>query len=103
MAPLVGVVPAVCQLRRGNVSPSCRKDVTVTPANEAGDARSGEPADVVRGTVLSCAGVGKPVSVFFAAPGGGGGTYGDTADLTLVLPDGALPAQAAAMPAVSVG
>jgi hypothetical protein len=35
MAPLVGVVPEVCQLRRGNVSPSCRKDVTVTPANEA--------------------------------------------------------------------
>jgi hypothetical protein len=64
---------------------------------------AGNPADVVRGTVLSCAGVGKPVSAFFAAPGGGGGTYSDTADPTLVLPDGALPAQVAATLAVSVG
>jgi hypothetical protein len=64
---------------------------------------AGNPADVVGGTVRSCAGVGTPVSVFFAAPGGGGGTYSDTADLTLVLPNGALPAQVAAALAVSVG
>jgi hypothetical protein len=64
---------------------------------------AGNPGDVVRGTVLACAGVGKPVSVFFAAPGGGGGTYSDTADLALVLPSGSLPAQVTATLAVSVG
>ncbi len=64
---------------------------------------AGNPADVVRGVTRSCAGVGKPVSVFFAAPGGGGGAYSDTASLTLALPGVTLPAQVTATLAVSVG
>ncbi len=64
---------------------------------------AGNPADVVRGVGRSCAGVGKPVSVFFAAPGGGGGTYSDTAGLTLVVPGGTLPPQVTVTLAVSVG
>jgi len=64
---------------------------------------AGNPGDVVRGVAHSCAGAGEPVSVFFAAPGGGGGTYSDTADLRLVVPGGTLPAHLAATLAVSVG
>ncbi len=64
---------------------------------------AGNPADVVRGVARSCAGVGEPVSVFLAAPGGGGGTYGDGADLTLALPEGTLPTRVTARLTVSVG
>jgi len=63
---------------------------------------AGNPADVVRGVQHSCAGVGGAVSVFFAAPEGGGGTYSDTADLTLLIPGGNLPAQVTASVAVTV-
>jgi hypothetical protein len=50
----------------------------------------------------SCAGAGEAVPVFFAAPQGGGGTYSDTANLTLLLPDGTFPADLTASLAVSV-
>ncbi len=63
---------------------------------------AGNPNDVVRGVPPSCAGVGGTVSVFFAAPQGGGGTYSDTADLTLLVPGGTLPAQVTASLAVAV-
>ena len=62
---------------------------------------AGNPGDA-RGVPFSCAGVGGTVSVFFAAPQGGGGTFSDTADLTLLIPGGNLPAQATASLAVSV-
>ena len=48
---------------------------------------AGNPGDA-RGVQLSCAGVGEPVSVFFAPPQGGGGTFSDTAELTLIIPGG---------------
>ena len=64
---------------------------------------AGNPADVVHGAARSCAGAGAPVSVFFAAPGGGGGTYSDTAGLTLAVPEGTLPPQVTVTLAVSVG
>jgi len=63
---------------------------------------AGNPGDIVRGEVLSCAGAGDPVSVFWAAPGGGGGTFSDTAALRLVVPGGTLPAQATASLAIAV-
>jgi len=63
---------------------------------------AGNPGDVVRGEALSCAGVGDPLTVFWAAPGGGGGTFSDTAVLRLVVPGGKLPAEATASFAVAV-
>ncbi len=63
---------------------------------------AGNLNDVVRRVPLSCAGVGGTVSVFFAAPQGGGGTFSDTADLTLLMPGGTLPAQVTASLAVAV-
>ncbi len=47
---------------------------------------AGNPDDVVRGAPRSCAGSGRPIPVFFAAPGGGGGTYSDSAGLELIVP-----------------
>jgi len=63
---------------------------------------AGNPADVVRQAERSCAGVGGTVTLFSAAPGGGGGAYGDTASLSLLLPGGALPDQVTASLTVSV-
>jgi hypothetical protein len=42
----------------------------------------------VRGAKNSCGGLGEPVSVFYAPSGGGGGTFTDTASLTLSIPAG---------------
>ncbi len=47
---------------------------------------AGNPGDVVRGAPRSCAGTGRPIPVFWAAPGGGGGTYSDSAGLALIVP-----------------
>jgi hypothetical protein len=63
---------------------------------------AGNPADVVRSSPRACAGPGDPISMFFAAPGGGGGNYSDTANVTLAVPNGPLPAGATASLAVSV-
>jgi len=62
---------------------------------------AGNPGDA-RGVPFSCAGLGGVVSVFFAPPQGGGGTFSDTADLTLLIPGGSLPAQVTASLAVTV-
>jgi hypothetical protein len=63
---------------------------------------AGNPADVVRSSPRACAGPGDPISVFFAAPGGGGGVYSGTASVALAVPNGTLPAGATASLAVSV-
>jgi hypothetical protein len=63
---------------------------------------SGNPADIVRGDDRSCAGVGQPLAVFWAAPGGGGGTYRDAAALAVIVPGGDLPHRLVATVAVSV-
>jgi hypothetical protein len=63
---------------------------------------AGNPADVVRSSPRACAGPGDPLSVFFAAPGEGGGEYSDTAVIDLVLPSGASPSGATASIAVAV-
>ena len=63
---------------------------------------SGNPSDIVRGNVRSCAGLGQALPVFWAASGGGGGTYRETAGLTLVLPGSTLPAQVTATLALGV-
>ncbi len=47
---------------------------------------AGNPDDDVRGAPRACAGSGRPIPVFFAAPGGGGGTYSDSAGLELIVP-----------------
>jgi hypothetical protein len=47
---------------------------------------AGNPADVVRRAPSSCGAPGEPISLFFAAPGGGGGTYTGTAGLSLDVP-----------------
>ena len=62
----------------------------------------GNPADVVRAAPPSCAAAGQPLPVFWAAPGGGGGTYRDTATLALLVPGPGLPAHLTASLAVSV-
>jgi hypothetical protein len=49
---------------------------------------AGNPGEV-RSAKNSCGGVGEPVSVLFAPPGGGGGTFTDTASLKLRFPGGA--------------
>ena len=64
---------------------------------------AGNPSDVVQGEARSSAGIGQPVSVFWAAPGGGGGTYRDTATLTVLVGNGSLPAHVTASLAVAVG
>jgi hypothetical protein len=63
---------------------------------------AGNPADIVRSSPRACAGPGDPIAVFFAAPGGGGGEYSDTAGVALTLPDGASPAGVTASLVVSV-
>jgi hypothetical protein len=63
---------------------------------------AGNPQDVVRRAPRSCAGRGQSIPVFEAAPGGGGGTYSDTADLVLVLPAGTPPENLTASLAVAV-
>jgi hypothetical protein len=64
---------------------------------------AGNPADIVRGARSSCTHGGQTASVFWAAPGGGGGTYSDTASVLLSLPGGGtLPSGATASVAVSV-
>jgi hypothetical protein len=58
---------------------------------------AGNPADMVRSSPRACAGPGDPITVFFAAPGGGGGT----ASVDVVVPSGA-PAVGSANLAVTV-
>jgi hypothetical protein len=63
---------------------------------------AGNPADIVRSSPRACAGPGDPLIVFFAAPGGGGGEYSDTAGVALVLPNGTAPSGLTASLAVAV-
>jgi hypothetical protein len=63
---------------------------------------AGNPADIVRSSPRACAGPGDPLTVFSAAPGGGGGEYSDTAGVALVLPNGASPSGVTASLAVAV-
>ncbi len=63
---------------------------------------AGNPADVVRSSPRACAGPGDPLSVFSAAPGGGGGEYSDTAGVVLVLPNGTSPSGVTASLALAV-
>jgi hypothetical protein len=49
---------------------------------------SGNPGDVVQASSDTCGQMGSTLPVFFAAPGGGGGTYNDTASLVLSVPAG---------------
>jgi hypothetical protein len=49
---------------------------------------AGNTADVVRSAHFSCVGLGASTLVFWAAPGGGGGSYTDGADLVLHVPSG---------------
>ncbi len=100
---LVGWRATVSMQGVGGVSAATLAHAQLCASAPAPTVVAGNPADVVRGVAHSCAGVGTPVSVFFAAPGGGGGMYSDTADLTLVLPEGTLPAPVTAILSVSVG
>lgn len=54
---------------------------------DAVDVVAGNPPEV-RSATGSCGTLGVPLAVFFAAPNGGGGTFSDTAGLTLQLPAG---------------
>jgi hypothetical protein len=63
---------------------------------------AGNPADIVRSSPRACAGPGGHITVFSAAPGGGGGQYSDVADIVLVVPHGTVSAAATASFAVSV-
>ena len=63
---------------------------------------AGNPADIVRSSPRACAGPGGLLTVFFAAPGGGGGEYSDTAGLAVVLPNGTDAANPTATLAVAV-
>lgn len=63
---------------------------------------AGNPNDVVRGDHRACGRLGDPIPLFFAAPNGGGGTYRDTAHLTLVVPGDLHPDQVTASLAVAV-
>jgi hypothetical protein len=68
-------------------------DTPTVVAGNPGDARAATP---------SCGRFGEPVSVFFAPAGGGGGTFADTAVLTLGLPAGITANPASATLAVTV-
>ena len=54
---------------------------------DAVDVVAGNPPEV-RSATGSCGTLGDPLAVFFAPPNGGGGTFSDTAGLTLQLPAG---------------
>jgi hypothetical protein len=62
---------------------------------------AGNPPEVRSGT-RTCGNAGDPLTVFFAPPNGGGGTFSDTAALTLDLPSGAASSQLTASLAVAV-
>lgn len=49
---------------------------------------AGNPADRVVAARPSCTAAGRPVPLVRAAPGGGGGTYEDTATIELFVPQG---------------
>ncbi|MGC8464200.1 MAG: hypothetical protein ACP5P9_11105 [Acidimicrobiales bacterium] len=49
---------------------------------------AGNPADRVVAARPSCAAAGRAVPLFRATPGGGGGTYEDSADVELFVPTG---------------
>jgi hypothetical protein len=62
---------------------------------------AGRPSEV-RSATRSCGRVGEPLSVFFAPPNGGGGTFSDAASLSLVLPATSSAGQVTASLAVAV-
>jgi hypothetical protein len=62
---------------------------------------AGNPGEV-RAATQSCGGVGGPVSVFFAPASGGGGTFTDTAALTLRIPAGGAPNPMTATLAITI-
>jgi hypothetical protein len=86
---LVGWNAAVSLQAIGGVSASqlagARLCVTPHPPTVV----AGNPGEV-RAATPSCGGVDQPVAVFSAPPGGGGGTFDDTARLTLRIPAGAV-------------
>ena len=70
---LNGVTPTELAQARLCVSP----DAVVTVAGRTSEVRSGRDA---------CGNVGDPLTLFFAPPGGGGGTFDDTGRVTLESP-----------------
>ena len=62
---------------------------------------AGNPPEVRSGN-MTCGNAGDPLRVFYAPPNGGGGTFSDTATLTLRLPNGAGSNQVTASLAVAV-
>jgi hypothetical protein len=88
---LVGWKASVTLVSIEGASPGTGSDhnnaeICVTPDDPTMVA--GNPLDVVRGDQPSCGGIGEGIPVFFAASGGGGGTYSDIGALTLLLPGG---------------
>jgi hypothetical protein len=63
---------------------------------------AGNPPEV-RAAQPVCGGAGDPLQIFFAPPNGGGGTFSDTASLTLRLPGVHVAGAALASLAVAVG
>jgi hypothetical protein len=62
---------------------------------------AGNPPEV-RSGAHSCGSVGDPLTLFFAPPNGGGGTFSDTGALTLMLPGAAAGHQVTASLSVGV-
>jgi hypothetical protein len=62
---------------------------------------AGNPPEV-KSAPHACANAGDPLTLFFAPPGGGGGTFTDAGDLTVLLPGAATPGTLAATLSVAV-
>jgi hypothetical protein len=82
-----------------DTSQSAHARLCVTPHTVA--VVTGNPPEV-QSAKGSCGSLGDPLVVFFAPPNGGGGTFSDTAGLTLGLPGGAGSDQVTASVAVAV-
>jgi hypothetical protein len=67
-------------------APISQSQLCVTPSSPS--MVVGNPGDVVQANSHMCGQMGSSFPVFFAAPGGGGGTYSDTASLVLSVPAG---------------
>jgi hypothetical protein len=108
--PLVKVVDARGSLVGWNASVSLQGISGVSGSQLAGaqlcvspntpTVVAGIPTEV-RSAQSSCGALGDAVSLFFAPPEGGGGTFTDTAGLKLVVPESA-PGQLTASLAISI-